>query len=165
MSKMRLQLNADAVEAIFNLMGEEAQLEMKQFVITEFTKRHLKPIVNHPVFEQAKRDIVQECDKIAQSKLEEFAEFKRNYYNNQRFDVGLKGPFKETLRKLVNEQAKKFVDESIEECINEAVEKLDLQPIVDRAVKNKVNKLLTEKVDKAIEERWSRVTSAVKEEL
>lgn len=148
---MKIQLNS--LEALERLIGgdSEVEIEIRNSIVQEFTKKHLKALVN----EILAKEVIQEAARQAKNQLrEEFfkregniytkyfltEEVKKDLYHNFRMEL-----YKEIIEEIkLPEQKQKMID-----VANEAIEygiKEYAGEYIKKQMENKIRKEILEKL-------------------
>lgn len=128
---MSVKIQINSLQSLEQLIGRDSELwfELRNAVVQEFCKKHLKGIVTKEVLaensEMFKNDVVQKLNDL------------------------LRSPHNKTTLNLVNELEKKYLDKSeIEEAIQRTVKRIENE-MCDTLIEDRINKL----VDRRLKER------------
>jgi len=141
---MRLELNLPALE---RLIGGDTELELhlRKQIVQEFSKRHLKEVVDQDAYQlalEAAKQFVNEAAKQAFD-IENIA------VNHLWPTVGYR--LKSMIESLVKEVAQKIVDETLQKVI--AYQKTYWAREVNEAVKKEMNRQIEKEVEEGIRKR------------
>lgn len=156
MSRLNIELSSDDLEKIIESYPTTS-LEIKSFIIQEFAKRHLKPIVNDEIFKKVKSDLLKEVEENLIGLIGE----KASAYTSERIlnDV-FKRQIKDIVEECISNQITFIVKDYIEEFmsngdrIDELIDnriKLHFINILNTGFNNKL-KTISDKIDEILKE-------------
>lgn len=131
---MKLQLQINSLEALEKLIGgnADAELEIRNNIVQEFTKKHLKAIVNDGLFAKKFEELKSDVEKSFRKKVEEgIGEIKSSYYDKN-YDK----------RFVPTPEFEKEIKKSVESAINET-----LRSVIESKFDNKVRGVLEQQID------------------
>lgn len=139
---MKLQLDREAIEAIFACRGEEVKVELQSSIVQEFTRRHLKALATKDVIEPLQRQI--RDDIIAKIGL-------RKYYPT-RFE--LNPALQLDVDKFILEEYHRLIAASAERVIRD----IDIDAKMRDVIDSKLDKLIEEKIDNKLMDVVTQLT-------
>lgn len=109
MSRLNIQLSSDDLEKIIE-SDPTTSLEIKSFIIQEFARRHLKPLINEDLLNKVKNDILKEID----NNLDVIVGKKASEYTSTRI---LNDAFVKRIKDMVNEAIKNLLTDMVKEGV------------------------------------------------
>ncbi len=151
---MKIQINS--LEALERLIGNntDVEIEIRNNIVQEFTKKHLKALVNDSLINKTVSEVNAELQKTINSKLEEsIATISRNGYYNTVV----------TLKPEIIDKVKDFVRDTIDTEIQQAVDVAMKTWKMDSNIEDRVNKKFAyytdEHVKQVVRQKLSDVAS------
>lgn len=143
-----IQINS--LEALERLIGgdEETLIDIRNSVVQEFTKKHLKSLLTDEMVDSIKKSILDEL------KGDYFVKYSNNHYYLDELRPGIAAAIKNEVKPLIREEIEKLVKESLNVekisndlnfAIKEAVNKIE-SSITDRQLNNRLDKLVDERL-------------------
>lgn len=130
-----IKLDGPAIEKVLSCQGEETKLELQNTIVQEFTKKHLKGLINGDLVNEWRLEVKQEIIKDLNREVVQ---------SNGFYDLKISDKAKECLSNhvihLVNTQLQLYINENV---ISERLEKY-LSEIIQRTYKDSVIKLVNE---------------------
>ena len=109
MSKLNIQISSEDLEKII-YSDPTASLEIKNFIVQEFTRRHLKPLVNEDLLNKVKNDILKEID----NNLDVIVGKRVSGYASTRI---LNDAFVKRIKDMVNEAIKNLLTDMVKDGV------------------------------------------------
>lgn len=152
---MKIQINS--LEALERLIGDDKEMEIsvKQSILSEFAKKHLKSIANSEAMETLKREVLKELKETGFYGLLKKIESKDMFYRE--FTL-LTSETKELIKKQVKDEVDSLISEeiakirggivqdindrlnlmalSVSQCIREEIQKETLDKLVQKKLRD-----------------------------
>lgn len=148
---MKIQLGMEAVEAIINSFDRETKIEIKDFIVKEFSRRYLKDIVNNQLIASLKKEILTEGKKQFMS---EIGDFKSVGWSHT---LTLNSEFKGK----ISAHIESTIDSMIRAEVNAAVSAIDFSNEIATLVDAMITRKIRETVDSEINRRWSALIDKI----
>jgi len=152
--KLRLTLNTDALAALIG-GNSDVEVEIRNGVVQEFARRHLKGIANEEIFERATKTAIDVCRHTA-------SELMRQYFNSSnghswKFMWQPNAELMTSIRKAVADT----VGDMIDKTVNDAITNINIQKIIHETVDAKA----TSRINAAVSARLNTILSEVQQKL
>ena len=152
---MKLQINSLA--AIERLIGGESEVELdiRNNIVEAFAKKHLKPVLNSPVFQRVVVDIQSQYDQAMISQV-------GNITNFGRWDqkVVLKPELLETLRTTARAAANAAIQEQIDNGVKAAVA-IFTPAYIQNQIEKRVTEVVAKQISEGVDARLKQITAAI----
>ena len=136
--EVKIPLDVEALSKFLNipLDGEdtETSLLIKQNVVNEFVKMHLKGVLEESVIEEVKKSVVASLNAEV---MLQFGEMKSNYLKNV---VELHDSVKAEIRKNVEKQISVIIEVAVKEIFAEM--KFNVQPQIENFYKRRLEEMM-----------------------
>lgn len=150
---MKIQLDAEAINAILSCRGDDYKLELQQSIVNEFGKKYLKGVVAEPQIKQLQKGVT---DYIS----EQFGTSNGSYYNAQ---VNLNEKTKKAIQKYIDENFDRYVRENInknedwnkfvEAAITRAFNNIDFGEYIQKVYDKQLNETIKTKIQEKIKDQ------------
>lgn len=156
MSQLTLQINS--LEALERLIGNnnECEISIRNSVVQEFAKKHLKAIVNEPFFADEIRNLKQELRKAFDKRVEEaIADVKRYYAGGSIEKVTLHPEVKTA----IDRQIRETVDSKITSEVNDSIKFWAQDASIEKRIKEKMDYHVTQQINQAVKVRLQELAT------
>lgn len=162
MAKMKIELQTADIERILLSGDPETVLSIKNYVIQEFTRAHLKAIINDDMFKRFLTAEKQECASILDKALKQYVGDRKTGTVTRATEWIPNAELKATVNKAVTDRISEIVKDVANVMNTELVAKVQeafekLQPQLDKVVKTRLEILTTEYVDGQVKEKMAKV--------
>lgn len=150
MSNLTLQINS--LEALERLIGNDndCEIEIRNRVVQEFAKKHLKAIANETTFQNEIHSFKQELQKEFDKRMEEaIASVKRYYEGGGIEKVNLHPKVKESIERTVCEK----IDGQIAEAVEGGIKYWSQDVSIDKRIEQKMDYHITQHINQAVKNR------------
>lgn len=155
---MKLQINS--LEALERLIGgdTEVEIEIRNNIVQEFTKKHLKAIANEAVFRKVAEDARAANETVAREASNETLH-KIGMFTGQRWNqtFSLLPEVKAALR----DGALTEVRTAINEAVKSAVAKYDESDAINRLIDKAIDAHIESKIQEGVKKKLTEITSKV----
>lgn len=152
---MKLQLNSK--EALDRLIGGDSELEMhiRNNIVQEFTKKHLKALTETDLMKQSIKDIT---NAIERETTQYFGEYKGNW--NRELQL------KQEIKDMINNHISYWVENQIGKKVREEVDKvINLDVRIEKAVQSKIDYINSNYFNDQVNKEVERRIKQIKEQL
>jgi predicted metal-dependent phosphoesterase TrpH len=165
MTKVIIQPSGAALKELFAGADGEVELEIRQSIVEEFAKRHLKAIVNEPAYQaQVERLRIDLAAQYAREVQAQIGQTKRvwtgsSHANTVEFTPEMEAAF----RQKVDQAARQLVDAMIQEQLGARLEEI-AQDAINRAlarVDHKINTGIAQLVTTEINRRLAAISEGL----
>ena len=143
---IKLQLNAEAINAVLASSGEEIKLELQSAIVQEFSGKYLKGVIQ-------KEHIDKLVTSIKKHINEQFGELGVQYYTgiilNEKTKKAIEQYYKDnidryTMESLANNQdITKIIEASVKKALNNIDFSKHIQKVYDDILKDEINNKVT----------------------
>ena len=143
--KLVLQLNAKALERVIG--GDtEVEIGIRQAIVHEFSKRHLKGIIGEPalvkIADELRNDVKRAADKI-------YSDYFVNYSSAKGYELH------SDIKKIITSEVKLYATQIVDDIITERLKSYDFDQLVqkrlDTAVAQRIDSGIKAGIDAAID--------------
>lgn len=153
---MSTKIQINSLEALERLIGNDNELEIqvRNNIVQEFTKKHLKSIVNETTFkteiETFKRKLQEEFD----NKLKESIATVKRYHYGGIENVTLHPEIKTAIDRHIREK----MDERIAEAVEGGIKHWEQDVNIEDRVKKRMDYYVTQHINQEVKDRLIEVT-------
>lgn len=163
---MKITLDAKALEAMIG-GDSEVEVELRNAIVQEFTKKYLKGIVNDKIIGTIEMQIRNEMtgnrsfiENVTNEYLKEKFNYEGSYWNKTPV---IKEEYKTKIRSEVEIALGKVITETVEGYKQKLEEKLEYyKSYYDKQLETKLADYINEKANKIVAEKISAIISGVK---
>lgn len=154
---MSTKIQINSKEALERLIGNDSELEveLRNSIVQEFSKKYLKSVVLEPKFQRFIIDTAENLNKALQTEIQsKIGEIVVDFYGKAKL-IRLNDATKAIMQEKADEHVSKLVSESIQSAINkylgESHEHINthIENRISYYVNEYINVLIKQKMDKA----------------
>jgi hypothetical protein len=156
---MNTKIQINSLAAIERLIGNntELEIEVRNNIVQEFAKKHLKALVNDSVFSNAISTCKKELQKEVETRVsEQIGEFKKNSWG-EITGMTLRSDIKEQINKVVREK----MDGQIAEAVEGGIKQWQSTGTVDKTIDTKFNQQIEKYIDTEVQRRLKLVIEKI----
>lgn len=153
---MSTKIQINSLAALERLIGGDnaLELEIRQSVVTEFVKKHLKGLVDTRIVQLASNDLRANIDEAVNKQISKtIGEYQRSGYGAHKFIIH------NDLKEDIKNHLKKALDDTINEAITEFI------PGVEKQIEESFTRVLNYKIDQIVRDKVNDHLKKIKESL
>lgn len=137
-SGCKLQLDAPALERLLG-GNTKLELELRQTVVEEFARKHIKALVADQHFESscqtAAESVKQELNQIIENQLEQIGiKLEKTY--GKGYKIVLPEALRQSVRDMIQLELNNMIKQVISDCIQSSLQELDLNAMISTELKS-----------------------------
>lgn len=144
---IKIQLDRDALLELFKT--EEAQVELRNVVIQNFMKKHMKAICNDETYKKLISHVKDEADNYIKEEL--FTKYNASF-GSQVAKAQIREKYKDILNGIIETEVTHYVDAKVKEALSKSVSDIDskIEEKIDSYLESTIKHKLNNKVQQII---------------
>lgn len=152
MSRLIIELSVDDLDKIIK-SDLSTSIKIKNYIIQEFAKKHLKPIVNDEIFNKVKDDILRE---VEDNLLTIVGEKSSKYSSKRILNATLMEQIKDSVNETIRNKIYLLIKESIEEFMSD-------EKYIDEFIDKKIQFYFTNTLNTRFNSKLKTINSKINE--
>lgn len=150
MSQLTLQINS--LEALERLIGNDTECEIaiRNRVVQDFAKKHLKSIANETTFQQEIHSFKQALQKEFDAKMEEAIATVKRYYTGGNIEKITLHP---EVKAKIDTQVRENIDQRIAKEVETGIEFWAKDASIERRIKERMDYHVTQHINQEVKNR------------
>jgi hypothetical protein len=151
---MAIKIQINSLEALERLIGGDSQLELeiRNNIVQEFSKKHLKPIAEQ---------LDSRLESTATAVYNEVVE--KRFGRASGYGYGKTYQLNSDIREAINQEVAVSIKQAVGDSIKDQVENINLEKMIQKAIDHKFNVQVNDMVNEMVRERIANIIKGLKE--